>query len=180
MIGQGAWIERITHRLNHLGGSLDPHACFLLDRGLKTLAVRVQYQNRSALQIARHLEAHPGVSRVNYAGLQSHPRHERARSLFAGFSGMLSFELHGGAEGAERFMKQTRLPILAPSLGGPETLLTRPMLTSHAGMSPQERRRAGISDGLVRMSVGLEAVEDIVDDLTHALENAAVVTTHRT
>jgi cystathionine beta-lyase/cystathionine gamma-synthase len=179
VVGPTDWIRRITHRLNHLGGSLDPHACFLLDRGLKTLVLRVRYQNESALQIARQLERHPAVARVNYAGLESHPRHQRARSMFAGFSGVLSFELHGGATAAERFMSETTLPVLAPSLGAPETLLTRPMLTSHAGMSPEARHRAGIADGLIRMSVGLEATDDILDDLTHALEEAGIAATHR-
>jgi cystathionine beta-lyase/cystathionine gamma-synthase len=169
VMGSAAWIERITHRLNHLGGSLDPHACFLLDRGLKTLVVRVQYQNQSAQSIAERLERHPAVSRVNYAGLQSHPRHQRARALFSGFSGMLSFELHGGAEAANQFMAHTTLPVLAPSLGGTETLLTRPAVTSHAGMPREERLKAGISDGLIRMSVGLESTEEIVEDLFQAL-----------
>ena len=96
--GSAALIERIRHKANHLGGSLDPHAAFLLNRGLKTLALRVRYQNASALQIAQFLEAHPAVARVHYAGLESHPRHERARSLFAGFGGVLSFELKGPPE----------------------------------------------------------------------------------
>jgi cystathionine beta-lyase/cystathionine gamma-synthase len=175
VIGSTSWIDRITHRMNHLGGSLDPHACFLLDRGLKTLVVRVRHQNESALQIARRLERHPAIARVNYAGLESHPRHQRARSLFAGFSGMLSFELQGGADAADRFIKQTTLPIIAPSLGGPETLLTRPSLTSHAGMNPEERRKLGISDGLIRMSVGLEATEEIIEDLLLALDGVVAV-----
>jgi cystathionine beta-lyase/cystathionine gamma-synthase len=169
VVGSAAWIERITRRLNHLGGSLDPHACFLFDRGLKTLALRVRHQNQSAQAIAERLERHPAVARVNYAGLPSHPRHERAKRLFTGFSGMLSFELHGGVEAADAFLAGTTLPILAPSLGGPETLLTRPALTSHAGMPPDERLRAGISDGLVRMSVGLESTDEILDDVWQAL-----------
>jgi cystathionine beta-lyase/cystathionine gamma-synthase len=155
---------------------LDPHACFLLDRGLKTLVLRVRHQNQGALTIARELERHPAVAYVNYPGLQSHPRHDRARTLFAGFSGMLSFELNGGAAAADQFMKRTTLPILAPSLGGPETLLTRPALTSHAGMRPEERQKAGITDGLIRMSVGLEAPEEILEDLVQALEAAVPAT----
>jgi cystathionine beta-lyase/cystathionine gamma-synthase len=177
VIGSSALVERITHRLNHLGGSLDPHACFLLARGLKTLAVRVRYQNESALQLARAIERHPGVARVNYPGLESHPRHARAAALFDGFSGMLSFELHGGAGAASRFMKHTTLPILAPSLGGPETLLTRPAATSHSGMSPEERREVGVTDGLIRMSVGLEATEEIAEDLKQALDVSVEVAT---
>jgi cystathionine beta-lyase/cystathionine gamma-synthase len=170
VIGPRTWIERITERLNHLGGSLDPHACFLLDRGLKTLVLRVRHQNRSAQTIAERLADHPAVSRVNYPGLASHPRHHRAKALFAGFSGMLSFELHGGAAAADDFIARTTLPIIAPSLGGAETLLTRPALTSHAGMSRENRLKAGIGDGLVRMSVGLESTAEIAEDLLQALD----------
>jgi cystathionine beta-lyase/cystathionine gamma-synthase len=106
---------------------------------------------------------------VNYAGLDSHPHRARAARLFGGFGGMLSFELTGGAGAADRFLHRTTLPILAPSLGGPETLLTRPALTSHAGLTAEERQHAGITDGLIRMSVGLEAPEEILDDLKGAL-----------
>jgi len=168
IIGRGALIEKIRHKLNHLGGALDPHACFLLHRGMKTLAVRMRQHNESALKIARFLEQHPAIAKVNYPGLESHPRHQRARELFDGCSGMLSFEMKGGLHAAERFMKNTTLPIIAPSLGGIETLLTRPSLTSHAGMSPQDRQRVGITDGLIRMSVGIEATEDIVEDFERA------------
>jgi cystathionine beta-lyase/cystathionine gamma-synthase len=172
VIGPADWIRRITHRLNHLGGSMDPHACFLLDRGLKTLFVRVRHQNESAKAIACAIERHPAVAHVNYPGLARHPQHARARELFTGFGGMLSFELHGGAEAADGFMARTTLPILAPSLGGVETLLTRPALTSHAGMSAADRRTVGISDGLIRMSVGLEATVEILEDLLRALDGA--------
>jgi cystathionine beta-lyase/cystathionine gamma-synthase len=171
VIGKKDLIEKTTHKLNHLGGSLDPHACFLLHRGMKTLGVRVRYQNESTLKIARFLESHPLVQKVNYPGLPSHPAHERARSLFEGFSGMLSFEVKGGMEAAERFMKKTTIPVVAPSLGGIETLLTRPATTSHAGLTPEERRKAGISDGLIRMSVGIESPEDTIDDFKQALGN---------
>lgn len=170
VIGKADLIEKTVHKLNHLGGSLDPHACFLLHRGMKTLGVRVRYQNESTLKIARFLEGHPSVLKVNYPGLPSHPAHERARSLFEGFSGMLSFEVKGGLEAAERFMKKTTLPVIAPSLGGIETLLTRPATTSHAGLSPEERQKLGISDALIRMSVGIEAPEDIIADFEQALK----------
>ena len=170
VIGRGDLIEKITHKLNHLGGSLDPHACFLLHRGMKTLAVRMRHQNESALEIARFLEAHPAVAKVNYPGLESHPAHWRARDLFEGFSGMLSFELQGGVEAAERFMQGTTLPIIAPSLGGIETLVTRPATTSHSGMAPEERQRLGISDSLIRLSVGIESTEDLIEDFRHALQ----------
>src|SRR5213594_909930 len=169
VIGGSGLVEKITHRLNHLGGSLDPHAAFLLHRGLKTLAVRVKCQNESALRIARFLEKHPGISKVNYPGLESHPDHGRARSLFDGFGGMMSFELRGGVEAAESFMRKARLPIVAPSLGGVETLMTRPSRTSHSGMLVDARRRLGISDELIRFSVGIEAANDIITDLDQAL-----------
>jgi cystathionine beta-lyase/cystathionine gamma-synthase len=171
VIGRSDLIEKITHKLNHLGGSLDPHACFLLHRGLKTLAVRVRYQNESTLNIARFLEKHPAIEQINYPGLESHPSNERAHDLFDGFSGVLSFELKGGIEAAGRFIRSLTLPILAPSLGGVETLITRPATTSHSGMSAEDRQALGISDSLIRVSVGIEATEDIIDDFQEALKS---------
>ena len=169
VVGRSELIEKITSKLTRLGGSLDPHACYLLHRGLKTLAVRVKAQNESALRIATFLEQHPAVRTIHYPGLQSHPRHQRARDLFDGFSGMLSFEPEGGVEGAEHFIRKTRLSIVAPSLGGVETLVTRPAITSHSGMSPEERARLRIPDSLIRISVGIEATEDIIEDFEQAL-----------
>jgi cystathionine beta-lyase/cystathionine gamma-synthase len=167
--GRAELIERIRHKLNHLGGCMDPHAAFLLNRGIKTLALRVRYQNQSALRIAQFLEAHPEVAHVNYAGLTSHPRHARARELFSGFGGVLSFELRGSAERADRFMAAPSIPIVAPSLGGMQTLLTRPATTSHAGMTRAERSSIGIADGLIRMSVGIEDTDELIEDLGKAL-----------
>ncbi|MGH7965730.1 MAG: trans-sulfuration enzyme family protein [Candidatus Binatia bacterium] len=169
-IGRADLIEKIKRKLDHLGGSLDPHAAFLLYRGMKTLAVRVQYQNDSARKIARFLATHPAVAQVNYPGLENHPRHQRACELFDGFSGMLSFELHGGVEAAGRFMRHTTLPVIAPSLGGVETLMTRPATTSHAGLSPEERRKLGITDSLIRVSIGIENTDDLLEDFARALD----------
>jgi cystathionine beta-lyase/cystathionine gamma-synthase len=169
VIGPADLVERIRLRLNHLGGSLDPHACFLLHRGLKTLALRVRQQNASAQRIAELLASSPGVARVNYPGLASHPRHERARALFSGFGGVLSFELEGGGEAAARFIGRTTLPRRTVSLGGVETLITRPALSTHAGLEPEDRRRLGISEGLVRLAVGIEATDDLLEDLERAL-----------
>ena len=171
-IGRAHLIEKITHKLNHLGGSMDPHAAFLLYRGMKTLALRVRWQNESAMKIARFLEEHSAIATVNYPGLESHSGHQRARDLFDGFSGMLSFEIKGGVDAAERFMQRARLPIVAPSLGGVETLVTRPATTSHSGMSPEDRNRLGITDSLIRMSVGIEATEEIIEDLDQALRGS--------
>lgn len=169
VIGRAHLVERIKHRLDHLGGTLDPHACYLLHRGIKTLAVRMRHQNESALAIANFLEASSTVKKVNYPGLASHPQHGRARELFDGFSGMLSFELAGDVADADRFMRSTTLPIVAPSLGGVETLITRPATTSHAGLSADERRRLGISDNLIRVSVGIESTEDLIEDFKRAM-----------
>jgi cystathionine beta-lyase/cystathionine gamma-synthase len=169
VIGRAELVRDITRKLNHLGGALDPHACFLLNRGLKTLAVRVRYQNESALKIARFLEQHPKVAKVNYPGLESHPNHLRACELFDGFGGVLSFELQGGVKAADAFIANATIPICAPSLGGVESLITRPATTSHSGMSPEERARAGISDDLIRLSVGLEAADDLIEDFEGAL-----------
>lgn len=172
VLGKGEWIERITHKLNHLGGSLDPHACYLLQRGLKTLVLRVTYQNNSALKIARFLENHPAVQTVHYPGLTSHPHHRLAGELFNnGFGGMFSFELKGGREAAERFLNRTTIPVIAPSLGSVDTLLTLPANTSHAGLSQEERRALGITDSLIRVSVGIEATEELIEDFERALEN---------
>ena len=170
VIGRTDLIEQITHKLNHLGGSLDPHACFLLHRGMKTLAVRMKYHNESALKVAQFLEAHPAVTKVNYPGLESHPAHQQAKQLFNGFSGMLSFELKGGVDAAEHFMQKITLPIVAPSLGGVETLITRPVTTSHSSVSPEDLKKLEISDSLIRLSVGIEATEDLIEDFEQALK----------
>ncbi len=169
VIGRRDLVEKITHKLNHLGGSLDPHAAFLLHRGMKTLAVRVRYQSDSALKLAHFLEAHPAVAGVNYPGLESHPQHQRARRVLNCFGGMLSFELRDGTAAADHFLSRLHLPAIAPSLGGVESLITRPATTSHSGMPAEERRRIGISDGLIRVSVGLEASEDLIEDFAGAL-----------
>jgi cystathionine beta-lyase/cystathionine gamma-synthase len=170
VIGRAELVGRITHSLNHLGGSLDPHAAYLLHRGLKTLGLRVRHQNQSALTIAKFLESHAEVVKVNYTGLESHPRHQRARELFDGFGGVLSFELKGSTQRAESFLSRAKIPIIAPSLGGVETLLTRPVTTSHAGLAPADRKRLGISDTLIRMSVGVEATDELLEDLAQALQ----------
>jgi cystathionine beta-lyase/cystathionine gamma-synthase len=169
--GRAELITRIKHKLDHFGGALDPHTCFLLQRGLKTLAVRVRYQNTSALAIAQHLERHPAVAKVHYPLLASHEDHGRARELLGGGGGLFAFELRGGLPAAERLFQRVTLPISAPSLGGTETLITRPATTSHAGLPPETRRRQGITDSLVRVAVGLEATEDLIEDFDAALRD---------
>ncbi len=169
LMGSTERVRAAKTTLDHLGGSLDPHACFLLQRGLKTLGVRFRQQCATALAVAKALEKHPAVVRVNHLGLPTHPHHPRARELFAFFGAMLSFEIRGGAEAAEKMFPRLTLPLHAPSLGGVETLVTRPAATSHAGLSPEERARIGIGDGLVRVSIGLEAPEDLIDDFFRTL-----------
>lgn len=169
VIGRAGLVENIRRKLNHLGGSLDPHACFLLHRGMKTLAVRLRQQNESALRLARFLSTHRAVAQVNYPGLESHPQHHIAKELFNGYSGMMSFELKEGLGAAKRFIDAVKIPLKAPSLGGIETLVTRPATTSHVGMSAEERKRLGITDSLIRVSIGIEATEDLLADFEQAL-----------
>jgi cystathionine gamma-synthase/cystathionine gamma-lyase/cystathionine beta-lyase len=169
VLGSRELVERVRHTLNHFGGSLDPHAGFLLARGIKTIALRVRQQNSNALALARVLSEHPRVKAVNYPGLPSSPDHAHASELFSGFGGMLSFRLGDGAE-AERFLSRVRLAYVAPSLGGVESLVTRPVATSHAGMSKADRDRVGITDDLIRVSCGIEAAEDLGADFRQALE----------
>jgi cystathionine beta-lyase/cystathionine gamma-synthase len=168
-IGNEDMIRRITRRLNHLGGCLDPHACFLLHRGMKTLSLRVTRQNENGLALARHLTSHPGIERVIYPGLESHQDFDRASTLFSGFGGVLSFEVAGDVAAADRLIAELKLPMFAPSLGGVETLITRPVLTTHSGLTPDERETAGISDRLIRIAVGVEASEDLCEDFDQAL-----------
>ena len=165
-------IERVRQTLNLFGGSLDPHAGFLLARGIKTLALRVQAQNANALALARFLADHPAVAAVNYPGLASHPDHAHAARLLSGFGGMLSLRLHGGERAAQALVDAVALPYSAPSLGGVESLITRPAVTSHAGMSPADRERLGITADLVRVSSGIEGTQDLIDDFAQALDKA--------
>jgi cystathionine beta-lyase/cystathionine gamma-synthase len=169
IIGKADLVDKMKRKLDHLGGTLDPHACFLLQRGLKTLSLRVNRQNESALRIAAFLKSHSSIEKVNYPGLESSPFHSRARTLFDGFGGMLSFEIAGGLDNVDRFMRGVKIPLIAPSLGGTESLLTRPALTSHAGMAPEDRKTKGISDTLIRMSVGIESADDLIEDMNQAL-----------
>jgi cystathionine beta-lyase/cystathionine gamma-synthase len=168
VIGRADLIRTIFVNLKYYGGSLDPHACFLLHRGLKTLGVRVRQQNENALAIARFLEDHPAVATVNYPGLVTNVDHQRAEKYLDGFGGMLSFDPAGGAEAAKQLMDRVEIPIIAPSLGGVESLFSRPSTTSHLAVPPDGRAALGISDGLIRMSVGIESADDLIDDVRWA------------
>lgn len=169
ILGSSDTINAIRHTLHSLGGALDPHAAFLVNRGINTLALRVRHQGNSALKIARFLEAHPKIDRVVHPGLVSHPDHELARKHLDGFGAMITFEVAGGLTVAEKFLEALDIPIMAPSLGGPETVMTRPAITSHAGLTADARRSLGISDALIRCSIGLEDSDDLIEDFTQAL-----------
>jgi len=169
VLGSAERISAIKSWLDILGGTADPEACYLLRRGLKTLALRVERQNQNALALARYLEAHPEVARVIYPGLPSHPDHAVAARLFGGFGGMLACELVGGAAAAAAFVRRVEIAVHSASLGGPETLLTIPATTSHASIGAKARAEAGISDGLVRISTGCEHIDDLIRDFRTAL-----------
>jgi cystathionine beta-lyase/cystathionine gamma-synthase len=169
VMGSAELVDRVRRTLNLYGGSLDPHAGFLLARGIKTLALRVRAQNDNAMALASFLAGHPGVAAVYYPGLASHPDHAHAAGLLSGFGGMLSLRLRGGGAAAQALLEQVRLPFVAPSLGGVETLITRPATTSHAGMRPEDRERLGITDDLIRVSCGIEGAQDLIDDFDQAL-----------
>jgi len=155
----------------HLGGSVNAATCYLIERSLKTLALRVERQSQNAGRIAAYLERHRKVRRVNYPGLESFAGREIAMRQMKTFGGMLSFELDDG-EASERFLRRLRLIRPAVSLGGVETIISSPKATSHAKISPEDRRRIGITDGLLRLSVGIEHVDDLIEDLEQALQDA--------
>lgn len=153
----------------HLGGCLDPHACFLFERGLKTLGLRVRRQDSTAQRLAELLADRPQIRRVNYPGLESDPGHRVAERLFTGYGGMLSFYFDDAVT-AESFLSNVKIPIHAASLGGVETLVVRPSRSTHLGQTPEQRQRLGITDDLVRLSVGIEDPEELEADLIQALE----------
>jgi cystathionine gamma-synthase len=155
-----------------VGTILDPHSAYLLIRGLKTLHLRVERQNETALRVARFLETHRRVERVFYPGLASHPDHEVAKRQMAGFGGVVSFVVKGTLEEVSRFVDETELPLLAPSLGGVETLIEQPALMSFYELTKEERAAIGIAEGLVRLAVGIEDAGDLIADLANALEEA--------
>ena len=168
--GSQSYIDEVLQKEMLWGQTPDPFALWLLERGLKTLDVRVQRANDSALQIAEWAERRKEVKRVHYPGLADHPDHEIAKATLDGFGGMLAMELVGGGRAAERFLRRLRLVTHAPSLGGVDTLVSEPRYTSHAKMTAAERARIGIPDGFLRFSIGLEDVEDLIADLEQALK----------
>lgn len=168
--GRRQLIEEIGETRKTLGNCMDPHAAWLLIRGLKTLAVRVVRQNENALRVAEFLEQHAKVRRVHYPFLKSHPQYAIAREQMSGGSGMVTFEVEGTSDDARRVSEAMRLFTLATSLGGVESLVSIPVLTSHAMISVELRERMGVNEQMVRLSVGIESVDDLIEDLERALE----------
>ena len=170
--GKSGMVSALRDFRGVLGGTLDPHSAYLLIRGIKTLDLRVRRQNESALRLAQWLEAQPSVERVYYPGLQSHPDFNIAREQMRGFGGVVSFLVKGGLDEASRVVDACRLATLAPSLGGVETLIEQPALMSYYELTSEERAAIGIRDNLIRLSVGVEDVEDLIADLSQALAAA--------
>src|SRR5712692_99621 len=171
--GSGDLIDKIHSTRTTLGNCMDPHASWMLIRGLKTLAVRVARQNDNALRVAEFLSQHAKVGRVHYPFLKTHPQHATAREQMSGGGGMVSFEVEGTGDDARRVSEAMRLFTLAPSLGGVESLVSIPVLTSHLTVPPDERKRIGITEQMIRLSVGIENADDLIADLEHALEAVA-------
>jgi cystathionine beta-lyase/cystathionine gamma-synthase len=165
-------IDEVRSLLKLYGPALDPHAAWLLDRGLRTLSVRMERHDRNATELARWFQERPEVGRVVHPSLPDHPDHELARELFRSTGGMLGVVLAGGGPAADAFVGELRLAAVAPSLGGVETLVSLPRLTSHRSMSRAERERLGIEEGFVRISVGLEGVSDLREDFARGLAAA--------
>lgn len=162
--------EKIKFTQNAAGGILSPFESYLILRGTKTLAVRMRQHQKNAIRIAKFLESHPRVNRVIYPGLESHPQHELAKKQMSGFGGMLSFELDGNIKDAKRFVEGLKYFALAESLGGVESLIELPAVMTHASVPPEERRKIGLADGLIRISAGIENGDDLLEDLEGAFQ----------
>jgi len=167
--GKAEYIAAVRHMVSCFGGCMDPEVAFLLMRGMKTLGVRLARQCETALRVAKFLEKHPKVARVHYPGLKSHPDHQLAKKQMRGFGSMLAFDVKGGLPAARKFCDHTKLFLLAASLGGVESLIILPIYGSHFNMSKDELCRARVEPGTVRVSIGLEDAQDLIDDLQQAL-----------
>lgn len=169
VVGSSGLVLAIRDVQAMLGGIVDPHTAYLLLRGLKTLGLRMCKQNENGMRVARFLEGHPRVRRVHYPGLSSHPDYKIACEQMKGFGGVVSFEIDGDLQATSTFLDGLRIPYIAPSLGGVETLIEQPALMSYYEMTPEDRVAIGIVDELVRLSLGVEDAEDIIADLDQAL-----------
>lgn len=161
--------KKLRSMMVTMGCNMDPHQAFMVIRGVKTLGIRIERAQQSAMKIAQFLEAHPKVEWVKYPGLESHPQHQLAKEQMFGFGTMISFGLKGGFEAGKILMNSVELAILAVSLGGVETLIQHPASMTHSKMNPEDRLKAGITEGLVRYSVGIEDIDDLIEDLEQGL-----------
>ena len=170
LLGKDHLISAIKELQSIMGGVIDPHSCYLLIRGLKTFALRIEKQNRSALEIAAFLEGHKMVDRVWYPGLKTHPDHNLAKKQMNGFGGVISFMVKGKMKETSKFVDMVKIPKIAPSLGGVETLIEQPALMSYYEMPVEERNAIGISDNLIRLSIGIEDTQDLIRDMEQAFK----------
>ncbi|MCZ6807904.1 MAG: PLP-dependent transferase, partial [Deltaproteobacteria bacterium] len=170
LAGSTGMVSLVRDLRSLFGATLDPHAAYLIHRGLKTLALRVEQQNATAQALAERLEQHPRVRQVWYPGLASHPNHETARRLMSGFGGVVTFEVDADLEGTSRYIDACRIPRIAPSLGGVESLIEQPALMSYFELSTEEREAIGIKNNLVRFAVGIEDTEELIADTLAALD----------
>ena len=170
MLNDSQHYEKIWYLQNSIGPSQSPFDSWLVQRGVKTLALRMQAHSSNAIKIAKFLEAHPKVDKVIYPGLESHPQHELAKKQMSGFGGMLSFYVKGGLKETKKFLEKVKFFALAESLGGVESLIEHPAIMTHASIPVEERGKLGISDNFVRISAGIEHIDDLKADLSRALE----------
>ena len=169
VVGTDQVVEEVRRLMQVWGQALDPFAAWLIDRGMRTLTVRVERQNATGLAVAEWCTKQDAIAKVHYPGLASHPDHELAKRTLGGYGGMLGLELKGGVRAAERFLRALTIAAHAPSLGGVETLVSEPRLTSHASLNAEQRAQAGIPDGFLRFSLGLEDPDDLIADFAQAL-----------
>jgi cystathionine beta-lyase/cystathionine gamma-synthase len=167
--GTDAVVEEVRRLMQLWGQAIDPHTAWLIDRGMRTLAVRMARHSATGMTVAEWFARQPQVAAVHYPGLPSHRDYNTAKRVLEGFGGMLGIELKGGARAAERFLRALTIATHAPSLGGTETLVSEPRLTSHKSLTPEERTRGGIPDGFLRFSLGLEDADDLIADFAQAL-----------
>ena len=167
--GSTSLVEEVNRLMRLWGQAIDPHAAWLVDRGMRTLGIRMERHNANGLAVAQWAERHEAITKVHYPGLPSHVDHERAKAVLRGFGGMVGLELKGGTKAAERLLKRFKMITHAPSLAGVETLVSEPRLTSHKSIGPEGRAKMGIPDGFLRLSCGIEDAEDIIEDLAQGL-----------
>jgi cystathionine beta-lyase/cystathionine gamma-synthase len=167
--GTSSFIEEVTRLMRLWGQALDPHSAWLIDRGIRTLSLRMERHAKNGMAVATWAEKHPGISKVHYPGLSSHPDHKLAAKMLDGFGGMVGLQIKGGVSATERFLKKLQIVTHAPSLAGVESLVSEPRLTSHTHLTPEERAKLGFPDGFVRLSCGIEDSGDIIADLEQAL-----------